>query len=152
RGLGCVDCHTSKESHGDGHIYSSKPHAVEVTCEMCHGSAFEVANFKTRFGDNFLGLFRDQNGRPFQQLKSTGEVRPLVQIKEILDKGQNQNALGPSHVLHGRLECWTCHATWHAQQFSRTSLMDYNTDTFTGDRPFFNRRGYNDNELRNAFQ
>jgi hypothetical protein len=152
RGLGCVDCHTSKESHGDGHIYSSKPHAVEVTCEMCHGSSFEVANFKTRFGDDFPGLFRDQNGRPFQRLKSTGEVRPLVQIKEILDRGQNQNALGPSHVLHGRLECWTCHATWHAQQFSRTSLIDYNTDVFTGDKPLFGRRGYNDNELRNAFQ
>ena len=152
RGLGCVDCHTSKESHGDGHIYSSKPHAVEVTCEMCHGTAFAPADFTTRFGDRFPGLFCDNAGRAFQQLKSTGEVRPLVQIKDVIDSGRKPNSQGPSHILHGRLECWTCHATWHAQQFSRTSLIDYNTDTAQGDRPLFNRRGYSDNELRNAFQ
>lgn len=152
RGMGCVDCHTSKESHGDGHIYSSKPHAVEVTCEMCHGTAFAPADFTTRFGDPFPGLFRDKDGRAFQRLKSTGEVRPLVQIKDVIDSRRKPNSEGPSHVLHGRLECWTCHATWHAQQFSRTNLIDYNTDTAQGDRPLFNRRGYNDNELRNAFQ
>jgi hypothetical protein len=75
-----------------------------------------------------------------------------VQIKDVIDSGRKPNSQGPSHVLHGRLECWTCHATWHAQQFSRTNLIDYNTDILQGDRPFFNRRGYSDNELRNAFQ
>ena len=62
------------------------------------------------------------------------------------------NAQGPSHILHGRLECWTCHATWHAQQFSRQSIVDYNTDAQTADRSKFLRRGYSDNEIRNAFQ
>lgn len=153
RGMGCVDCHTGAESHGDGHIYSTKPHAVEVTCEMCHGSAFAVADFTTRFGNVFPGLFRDEkSGKVSQRLKSDGSIRPVVQIKQIIDSGLKPNSQGPSHVLHGRLECWTCHATWHAQQFSRQSILDYNTDNSTSDRPLFVRRGYNDNEARNAFQ
>ncbi len=36
----CMDCHTSREIHGDGKIYNSMkdPGAMDVTCEKCHDS------------------------------------------------------------------------------------------------------------------
>jgi hypothetical protein len=37
-GLGCGDCHTSIDVHGDGNIYPSIRHQLEVRCEDCHGS------------------------------------------------------------------------------------------------------------------
>ncbi len=38
RGLGCTDCHTVNEMHGDGTPYTSlqEPGALEVNCEQCH--------------------------------------------------------------------------------------------------------------------
>lgn len=37
-GLGCVDCHTSIDLHGDGNVYPSMEHQVEIRCEDCHGT------------------------------------------------------------------------------------------------------------------
>lgn len=37
-GIGCVDCHTSIDVHGDGNLYPSIVHQLEVTCEDCHGT------------------------------------------------------------------------------------------------------------------
>lgn len=38
-GIGCIDCHTSIDVHGDGNLYPSIPHQLEVKCEDCHGTA-----------------------------------------------------------------------------------------------------------------
>lgn len=38
-GIGCADCHTSIDVHGDGNIYPSIQHQLEVRCEDCHGKA-----------------------------------------------------------------------------------------------------------------
>ncbi|HBP23575.1 MAG TPA: hypothetical protein DEA08_38075, partial [Planctomycetes bacterium] len=38
-GMGCVDCHTSIDMHGDGNVYPSMEHQVEVRCEDCHGTS-----------------------------------------------------------------------------------------------------------------
>jgi len=37
-GLGCTDCHTADEMHGDGTEYASlqEPGALKVKCEQCH--------------------------------------------------------------------------------------------------------------------
>jgi mono/diheme cytochrome c family protein len=37
-GLECVDCHTSIDVHGDGNLYPSIRHQLEIRCEDCHGS------------------------------------------------------------------------------------------------------------------
>ncbi len=37
-GIGCVDCHTSIDVHGDGNIYPTIRHQLEIRCEDCHGS------------------------------------------------------------------------------------------------------------------
>lgn len=39
-GMGCMDCHTAREIHGDGVEYKTmkQPGAMDVTCEQCHES------------------------------------------------------------------------------------------------------------------
>ena len=38
KGMQCLDCHTSREMHGDGQEYQSqkKPGALDARCEKCH--------------------------------------------------------------------------------------------------------------------
>ncbi len=40
KGMTCMDCHTSREIHGDGTVYKSmkEPGAMDVKCERCHDS------------------------------------------------------------------------------------------------------------------
>jgi hypothetical protein len=39
--LDCVDCHTSAEAMGDGHIYGAKIDAAYHQCKTCHGTLTE---------------------------------------------------------------------------------------------------------------
>ena len=39
KGFGCVDCHFSQDSHGNGHVYGEVAAAIEVDCRDCHGTA-----------------------------------------------------------------------------------------------------------------
>ena len=156
RGMTCVDCHTKREMHGDGHLYTDRFHKVEIQCESCHGSAFAVTSLTTRFGNPVKGLSRNPNGSVALRLNSSGETRRVPQIKEVMDSGRNPNTQGPSHLLHGRLECYTCHAVWHDQCNSCHMITDYTSTDTSSDRPelasgFFSR-SYMDNETRNADQ
>ncbi len=38
RGMECVDCHTSVDVHGDGNVYPTTLHQVEIECHDCHGT------------------------------------------------------------------------------------------------------------------
>lgn len=38
RGMHCVDCHTSVDVHGDGNVYPTTLHQVEIECHDCHGT------------------------------------------------------------------------------------------------------------------
>ncbi|MDF1780299.1 MAG: hypothetical protein P1U67_03285 [Alcanivoracaceae bacterium] len=39
KGMHCVDCHFSQDSHGSGHIYGQVADAIEINCQDCHGTA-----------------------------------------------------------------------------------------------------------------
>ncbi len=39
KGMHCVDCHFSQDSHGNGHIYGQVADAIEINCQDCHGTA-----------------------------------------------------------------------------------------------------------------
>jgi hypothetical protein len=41
KGMHCVDCHFSQDSHGNGVLYNEPRAAVEITCTDCHGSISE---------------------------------------------------------------------------------------------------------------
>jgi hypothetical protein len=47
KGMHCVDCHFSQDSHGNGHIYGEVALAVEIGCVDCHGSARSFPNLFT---------------------------------------------------------------------------------------------------------
>ena len=126
-GMICVDCHTKREMHGDGHIYTDRFHKVEITCESCHGTASAKSDLKTRFGNPVSELFVS-GGTYFQKLKGTGVTLQVPQLKDAIDAGSNPNALGPSHAAaHDRLECYACHATWHDQCNSCHMITSYDT-------------------------
>lgn len=145
RGMGCVDCHTSNESHGDGRIYTDRYHEVEIECESCHGTPANESALVTRKGEPVGGLFRDEaDGLIYQTLKSNGEVRRVMQVKAVVtnDGNQDYNAKAVDgcgqHVTfddagkavdeRARLECSSCHSTWALNCSSCHMMIDYSND------------------------
>jgi hypothetical protein len=47
KGMHCVDCHFSQDSHGDGLLHGEYGDALEIGCEDCHGTAREYATLRT---------------------------------------------------------------------------------------------------------
>jgi hypothetical protein len=47
KGMHCVDCHFSQDSHGNGYIYGEVAHAVEIDCVDCHGTANAYPTLRT---------------------------------------------------------------------------------------------------------
>ncbi len=114
RGLVCIDCHTERELHGDGNIYSKKEEAVEIECVSCHGTTEESASLKTSWGNPLVHLER-QGEKIYLVSKFTGRRHQVPQVKEVV----KNNPLAatamrlPGHVR--RLECYACHAIWAPQ-------------------------------------
>ena len=46
-GMHCSDCHFAQDSHGDGHLYGEVAHAVEISCQDCHGSIQAKTTLRT---------------------------------------------------------------------------------------------------------
>ncbi|MSP87723.1 MAG: hypothetical protein EXQ92_02755 [Alphaproteobacteria bacterium] len=68
KGMHCVDCHFSQDSHGNGYIYGEVAHAIEITCADCHGSASRLPTLRTsgpaaRPGGVDLALLRNGDGK-----------------------------------------------------------------------------------------
>ena len=47
RGMHCIDCHFSQDSHGNGNLYGETRNAVEIDCVDCHGTARARAALRT---------------------------------------------------------------------------------------------------------
>ncbi|MCS7081365.1 MAG: hypothetical protein NZ585_15150, partial [Chloracidobacterium sp.] len=67
-GMHCVDCHFSQDVHGNGHIYSEVPAAIEIECADCHGTADRYPRLRTSGpaappGGTDLSLARTPDGR-----------------------------------------------------------------------------------------
>ncbi|MFQ5481641.1 MAG: hypothetical protein ACE5ER_02685, partial [Nitrospinaceae bacterium] len=43
KGMHCVDCHFSQDSHGDGKMYGAYKDALEIQCVDCHGDVDHLA-------------------------------------------------------------------------------------------------------------
>ena len=44
KGMHCVDCHFSQDSHGDGKMYGAYKDALEIQCVDCHGDVNKLAS------------------------------------------------------------------------------------------------------------
>ena len=68
KGMHCVDCHFSQDSHGNGHIYGEVAMAIEIECVDCHGTADAYPNLRTSGpaaldGGTDMSLLRTPDGR-----------------------------------------------------------------------------------------
>ncbi len=118
-GMSCIDCHTSRGVHGDGHIYSSSSLAVDIRCVDCHGTIKKEATLVTKRGTRLKHLSRDAKGVVWLTTKITGKRLKVIQIKKSVENARPQSYL---HRLMGRdskgfshmdtIACSTCHSAW----------------------------------------
>ncbi len=47
RGMHCVDCHFSRDAHGDGLIHGEYGNAIEIECQDCHGTIAAYTDLRT---------------------------------------------------------------------------------------------------------
>ena len=89
KGMNCVDCHYSQDSHGDGYIHGEVASAVEIGCKDCHGTAKKLPNLFTsgpaaRPGGTDLTALRNPDGkRRFEWVKEEG--RDVLLQRSVLD-------------------------------------------------------------------
>lgn len=138
-GMDCIDCHTSRETMGDGYAYANMHGQREVTCEDCHGSYSSPPRYRpitrehedpVRESRSYPLQMRPGNemiltskGRAFSNvLHVDGNV--LVQLKQSgkLLRAKVITATAEHAVAgHGRLSCTACH--------SRTVVQCYGCHT-----------------------
>lgn len=119
KGMACVDCHTGRETMGDGQIYGFMEHGTEVGCETCHGSFAEPATFKTRKGNALKNLVREGE-KVFLVGKLDGKRRAVPQAKDVATKGRpghNARAEKAMTAEHAKLTCYACHTSWNVDFF-----------------------------------
>ncbi len=131
QGLFCIDCHTERDVHGDGNIYSKKEQAVEIECQDCHGTKNQKSRLLSSRG-NRMERLELQKGQILLN-SACGKRYVVPQVKDILKSGpiKARNAMGISAHLD-KMECYSCHSRWapqcygcHAQQDASTSSLDW---------------------------
>lgn len=147
-GMTCVDCHTERDLHGDGAIYSRQVQAIEIQCETCHGTLTQPASLHTRGGRWLDNVFRRPDGKIYLRLKKTHRLLEVPQIRDSLDPMSPQFNEAAS-IAHGRwdddkrngigtkeatikgfshldrLTCYSCHATWAHNALPVRCTIDY---------------------------
>ncbi|MFQ5808765.1 MAG: hypothetical protein ACE5JM_04010, partial [Armatimonadota bacterium] len=113
RGLMCIDCHTSKDVHGDGNLYSKKEQYVEIRCRDCHGMPERRSDLKTSQGNPITNL-RRRGGAVILTSKYDGRDHVVPQLADIRQRGRLPVAMQISTHIE-KLECYACHATWVPQ-------------------------------------
>jgi hypothetical protein len=129
-GMACIDCHSARETMGDGHAYLQQHDAVKVRCADCHFSGepgtvdwsgldeedrkimairgLQHAGHRFVVGEEsglpIWNLWVDDRKQPFLVGKNTGEKHPL--------KAPAPDCTKPGHAA---LDCAACHSAWAPQ-------------------------------------
>lgn len=114
RGLHCVDCHTSRDTMGDGDILPVMDHAVEVECSSCHGTIDKITDLNTTKGRRLANVI-EESGLYYLVSKVTGKKHLVKQAKHVIDpmhRHFNSKARASMTSEHGSLECYACHSSW----------------------------------------
>ncbi len=114
KGLSCIDCHNTRDLHGDGRIYNKMEDQVAVRCETCHGTLERLPSLRNARGERLKNLWM-KNGEVFRRKKMTAEVVRVPLLSRLKALGILPPAMIiPSHMkeIKGRLqlECYACHS------------------------------------------
>ena len=110
RGLWCIDCHTQKDTMGDGHSYSYEMEVPKRTCEDCHGG------FGERLPDLSIAAIRKTSDGFYFVSRNSGQRHPLPLF----------SAASVAHRIgaHGRVRCSACHAQWSYQDYGLSVMRE----------------------------
>jgi hypothetical protein len=128
RGLVCIDCHSSKDLHGDGNIYGKKEEQVALQCETCHGLPDVPATLVDDRAEPLVNVKRV--GRDIMLTsKIDGRRRLVPDIARLKSADQLSVAMTiPAHLKEQpgrvRLECYGCHARQAPQCYGCHMLRD----------------------------
>jgi hypothetical protein len=150
KGMDCIDCHTSRDTMGDGYAYENAYRQTETACEDCHGSGSKQPVFQTIARENDEAVRESKSYaikmRPGMKMIVTRKGRKysnvFFQSGSVYVLGKRSGKLHQSPVItgtpehtiagHERLECYTCHSRAVPQcfgchtRYDRTRLgMDY---------------------------
>ena len=116
RGMHCIDCHTNSDVMGDGKLHGQMEHAVEISCEACHGTFSEPSTLMTERGAPLDNLSR-VGEEVFLVGKVDGRSHRVPQVVNVLNPDHhryNRRAARAMTGQHANVECYTCHAGWNA--------------------------------------
>ncbi|MEM7309431.1 MAG: hypothetical protein AAF682_22300 [Planctomycetota bacterium] len=129
RGMHCVDCHTLGDVMGDGRLHGQMEHAVEISCEACHGTFEERTTLRTERGTP-LSHLSIEDGEVILTSKVDAREHYVPQVVDILDPGHprySPDAAAAMTPAHADVECYTCHAGWNVNflgfHFSRNASL-----------------------------
>jgi len=161
RGIDCADCHTSIDVHGDGNIYPTTDHAVEIECTDCHGTPSKYPwelpighGDAIQLGDSPRGTLRTggkeyvltARGNPFGNVVREGDGVVLTdtrgrkhvvpQVRTTVREGWWRSSRGKvamDTVPHTKkMECYACHAVWVPQCYGCHLKEDFSGRTTGG--------------------
>jgi hypothetical protein len=127
-GMMCYDCHSSKDIHGDGNIYSKKEEQVAVRCETCHGTPYKPATLMDARGEKLINV--DRIGRDIVLTgKYDEDQRYVPDIYRFAKDDVLPTAMSiPAHLKdianRTKLECYACHATKAPQCYGCHMVKD----------------------------
>ncbi|MDY0189493.1 MAG: selenite/tellurite reduction operon c-type cytochrome ExtM [Desulfuromonas sp.] len=142
KGMECIDCHTSRDTMGDGYAYENMYLQTEIACEDCHGSAQEPPKVQIVTRENDAAVRESRNYQ--HQVDSGGALvltskgRPYsnVYYREgkvvVVGKRDGQEHISkvitatPEHQIvgHERMECYACHSAAVPQCFGCHTKYD----------------------------
>ncbi|MDY6863318.1 MAG: hypothetical protein SV062_10070, partial [Thermodesulfobacteriota bacterium] len=128
RGMDCIDCHSSKDVHGDGKIYDRMSSAVAVRCETCHGNTDAYPTLKDERGEKLKNLnFQDDD--VYLTTKIEGKKLNVPVLRRMKQNDSLPVAMQiPAHMdtIKGRtqLECYACHARTATQYYGSYARCD----------------------------
>lgn len=142
RGMHCVDCHFSSDSHGDGQLYGEFRAATTIKCEDCHGDVTQFASLYTSGNggqtraDRDLALLKVSGNRdrfewqrPDEDEESGWTRWDRSESKE--QKHARQARLVQRSVLYPELE-WEVPQVLHSVDPSQDELAEAGTVKFRG--------------------
>ncbi len=159
-GMECIDCHTSRESMGDGKSYLHQEQQIEIGCSDCHIERDKetVSWEKLSAEDKKIVRLRaglDLEKRKFLLIKKNREVLVNGYLEEksglpVLEgkiSGKIFKLKGPTTKCsknikgHERVACLSCHSSWapqclscHTQKDKNGKWLEY-SEAFLADAP-----------------